>query len=77
MRKRTSGLWIPRSDVLPLRNRLHGERGLLRSSYDVRLAYCAYVLYDVRESFELGKGIEKYVFRLVTSVGQRKHSESP
>ena len=42
--------WIPRSDVLPLRNRLYGERGLLRSSYDVRLAYCAYVLYDVRES---------------------------
>ena len=28
-------------------------------------------------SFELGKEIEKYVFRLTTSVGQRKNSESP
>ena len=27
--------------------------------------------------FELGKEIEKYVFRLVTSVGQRENSESP
>ena len=30
-----------------------------------------------RVSFELGKGKEKDVFRLVTSVGQSKHSESP
>ena len=28
-------------------------------------------------SFELGKEIEEDVFRLVTSVGQRKNSESP
>ena len=28
------------------------------------------------ESFELSKEIEKDVFRLVTSVGQRKNSES-
>ena len=28
-------------------------------------------------SFELGKETEKGVFRLVTSVGQRKNSESP
>ena len=28
-------------------------------------------------SFELGKEIEKDVFRLVTSVGQIKNSESP
>ena len=28
-------------------------------------------------SFELGKEIEKDVFRLVTNVGQRKNSESP
>ena len=27
-------------------------------------------------SFELGKDIKKYVFRLVTVVGQRKHTES-
>ena len=27
-------------------------------------------------NFELGKEIEKDVFRLVTSVGQRKNSES-
>ena len=34
--------------------------------------------FRIREfvNFELGKGIEKYVFRLVTSVGQRKNSES-
>ena len=31
----------------------------------------------VSVSFELGKEIEKDVFRLVTSVGQRKDSESP
>ena len=28
-------------------------------------------------SFEFGKEIEKDVFRFVTSVGQRKNSESP
>ena len=28
-------------------------------------------------SFELGKEIENDVFRLVTSVGQKKKSESP
>ena len=28
-------------------------------------------------SFELGKEIEKEVFRLVSSVGQRTNSESP
>ena len=28
-------------------------------------------------SFELGKEIEQDVFRLVTSVGQRKNSDSP
>ena len=28
-------------------------------------------------SFELGKDTEKDVFRLVTSVGQRKNSDSP
>ena len=28
-------------------------------------------------SFKLGKDIKKDVFRLVTSVGQRKNSESP
>ena len=28
-------------------------------------------------SFELGKEIKKDVFRLVTSVGKRKNSESP
>ena len=29
------------------------------------------------ETFEVGKEIEKDVFRLITSVGQRKNSESP
>ena len=28
-------------------------------------------------SFELSKEIEKYILRLITSVGQRKKSESP
>ena len=28
-------------------------------------------------SFEFSKEIEKHVFRLVTSVGERKNSESP
>ena len=28
-------------------------------------------------SFKLGEEIEKVVFRLVTSLGQRKNSESP
>ena len=28
-------------------------------------------------SFELGKEIEKDIFRLVTSVGQRKNSDFP
>ena len=37
------------------------------------------ILNRIREilSFELIKEIEKDVFRLVTSVGQRKNSESP
>ena len=36
--------------------------------------YCKVFLNRIREmvSFELGKKIEKDVFRLVTSVGQRK-----
>ena len=29
------------------------------------------------KGFELGKDTEKDVFRLVTSVGQRKNSDSP
>ena len=40
MRNRTSDLRIPRSNALPLSHRLYGERGLLRSSYDKRPAYC-------------------------------------
>ena len=40
MRNRTSDLRIPRSDALPLSHRLHGEQGLLQSSYDMRPAYC-------------------------------------
>ena len=37
------------------------------------------VIFCKREmvSFELSKEIEKYVFRLITSVGQREKSESP
>ena len=59
----------------------HVERGLLRSSYDTRPAYCydqqfnsVMFVNGIKEmaSFELGKEIEKGVFRRVTSVGLRK-----
>ena len=44
MRNRASHLRIPRSDVLTTEpQRLHGERGLLRSSYDTRPANCSSV----------------------------------
>ena len=40
---------------------------------------CNLFVYRIREmvSFELGKKIEKDVFRLVTRLGQRKNSGSP
>ena len=67
--------------------RLYGERGPLRSSYVTRVLHTARIsdvdsvmfVNRVREmvSFELGKEIEKDNFRFVTSVGQRKNSESP
>ena len=42
MRNRTSDLRIPHSDALtPKPQRLHGERSLLRNSYDTRPAYCS------------------------------------
>ena len=60
----------------------HVERGLFRSSYsDTRPAYCQDQQFNsvmfvngIKEmaSFELGKEIEKGVFRRVTSVGLRK-----
>ena len=41
MRNRTSDLRIPHSDALTTDlQRLHGERGLLRSLYDTHPAYC-------------------------------------
>ena len=41
MRNRTSDLRIPRSDAVTTKSQsLHGERDLLRSSYDTRPAYC-------------------------------------
>ena len=66
--------------------RLHGERSLLRSSYDTIPAYywisnvdSVMFLDRTREmvSFELGKEIEKDVFSLVVGMGQRKKFESP
>ena len=52
----------------------HGSPRYQRALF-IQLIYS----FRIREfvNFELGKGIEKYVFRLVTSVGQRKNSESP
>ena len=38
--------------------------------YEVHTVHTYYMTWE-RVSFELGKGIEKDVFRLVTSVGQR------
>ena len=79
MRNRTLDLRMPRFDA-----RDHGERGLLRSSYDTRPARIGNVdsvifVNTIREmvSFELGKEIDKDVFRLVMSVAQRKNYESP
>ena len=41
IRNRTSDLRIPRFDAITTEpQRLHGERGLLGSSYDTRPAYC-------------------------------------
>ena len=80
------GIEIPRSDALPLSLRdstvseVYYEFHMTRVLH-TRISNVDSVMFinRIREmvSFELGKEIEKDVFRLVTSVGQRKNSESP
>ena len=43
------------------------------------MSIVSYFIKQIRKmiSFKLGKEIEKGVFHLVTSVGQRENSESP
>ena len=57
------------------------EVHMTRVLHTARIGYVDSVIFvnTVREmvSFELGKEIDKDVFRLVMSVAQRKNSESP
>ena len=87
MRNRNSDLRIPRSDALPLSHRdstvseVCNEVHMTRVLHTARISDVDGVMFvdgKIREmgSFELVKEIKKYVFRLVTSVGQRKNSES-
>ena len=69
------------------RNRSQMTSNMVRISVTPGCTSCAIVLFlfvnKIRGmvrgmvSFKLGKDIKKDVFRLVTSVGQRKNSESP
>ena len=75
MRNRTSGLRIPRFDTLSLRHKESTERGPSRSSctkrvlHSIRISDVVSVVFINRTrkmvGFELGKEIEKDVFRLV------------
>ena len=65
------------------RNRSQMTSNVVRISVTSGCTSCATILFlfvnKIRGmvSFKLGKDIKKDVFRLVTSVGQRKNSESP
>ena len=65
------------------RNRSQMTSNVVRISVTPGCTSCATILFlfvnKIRGmvSFKLGKDIKKDVFRLVTSVGQRKNSESP
>ena len=82
MRNRTSDRRIPRSDALPLSHRdftaskVYCEVHMTRVLYTARISDVDSVMLGNRitktASFQLGKEIEKDVFHLVTSVGQRK-----
>ena len=87
MRNQTSDLMIPHPNALPLS---HGDSTLSKAYYEVHMTHVLHTAMSsnvnsimfvnrIREmvSFEFGKEIEKEVFCLVTSVGQRKNSESP
>ena len=82
MRNRTSDRRIPPSDALPLShrdftaNKVYYEVHMTRVLYTARISDVDSVIFGNRirktASFQLGKEIEKDVFHLVTSVGQRK-----
>ena len=82
MRNRTSDRRIPRSDALPLSHRdftaseVYYEVHMTRVLYTARISDVDSVMFGNRirktASFQLGKEIEKDVFHLVTSMGQRK-----
>ena len=88
MWNQTSHLWNPCSDTLPLSPR---DSVGSKAHYKVHIQHTSCILlgsaisivsYFVKKirkmvSFKLGKEIEKGVFHLVTSVGQRENSESP
>ena len=84
MRNQTSDLWIPHSNALPLslRDSTVSEVYYKIHMTHMRTARISFVdsimfVNGVGEmvSFELGKEIEKDLFCLFTSVGQRKNSE--
>ena len=82
MRNRTSDLRIPRFDALLLSHRdstlseVYHEVHMTRFLYTARISNVDSVMFVNRTremvSFELGKEIEKDVFRLVTSVGREE-----
>ena len=76
MRSRTSDLRIPSSDALPLSHRDSGEQVSWLLGSAMSIASCFVHRTRQMVSFKLGKEIEKDVFRLVTSVEQRKISSS-
>ena len=81
MRNRTSDLRISHFGALPLSHReVHHEVHMTRvlQTAGINNVDNAMFVNKIREmvTFELGKEIEE-VFRLVTTVGQRKNSESP
>ena len=87
MRNQTSDLRIPRFDALPLSHKDSTVSEVYYKFHMTRVLHTARIsnfdgvrcVIRIRDmvSFELGKEIEKDIFRHVTSVGQRKNSESP
>ena len=83
MRNRSSDLRFLRSDPLSLSQRLHGKRfykevHMTRTLDTARISNVDSVMFvdiKIREmvSFELGKEIKKDIFRLFSSMGQRKN----
>ena len=87
MRNRTSDLMIPHPNALPLS---HRDSTMSEAYYKVHMTQFLHTAMSSNVdsimfvnricemvSFEFGKEIERDVFHLVTSKGQRKNSESP